>query len=285
MVKLKYSYLIVSLFLFAIPLIAAETSCSLDATMINQDPYPAIPGEYVKFVFQVTGVENPACNDVYFELLQNYPISADSTTSTKTQIKGGTYSSTTYSSSLVVPYKVRVDENAVDGENEVSVAFSSTQFSTIVKRFNFSIENPKASFEVFVKDYDFTKKTMTFQILNTGKKDVKAITMEILPESKVQMRGSSINVVGDLDSNDYTTTDFGLVPLNGMIKVKITYTDQNNVRRSVEKDVSYNSQNFVYKTESKDGSKNIYYIVGAVIILLVIYFIWRRRKHRRHLHH
>ena len=32
--------------------------CDLDVSLINQDPYPAIQGDYVKLVFQVDGHSN-----------------------------------------------------------------------------------------------------------------------------------------------------------------------------------------------------------------------------------
>ena len=49
--------------------ISAE-ACSLDVKMVNQDPYPAIPGDYVKIVFQVEGISNSDCGEIEFELAE-----------------------------------------------------------------------------------------------------------------------------------------------------------------------------------------------------------------------
>ena len=46
--------------------------CELDVTMLNQDPYPAVPGDYVEIVFQIAGIENPECGRVVFSLYLNY---------------------------------------------------------------------------------------------------------------------------------------------------------------------------------------------------------------------
>ena len=47
--------ILLPLFLISLTLVSA-IACDLKVSMINQDPYPAIPGEYVKIVFQVEGV-------------------------------------------------------------------------------------------------------------------------------------------------------------------------------------------------------------------------------------
>jgi hypothetical protein len=38
--------------------------CTLNVSMINQDPYPATPGEPVKVVFQINGVSSPDCKQL-----------------------------------------------------------------------------------------------------------------------------------------------------------------------------------------------------------------------------
>ena len=51
--------------------------------MLNQDPYPAVPGEYVNVVFQIEGVENSKCDEVYFDLIADYPIRLDPNQTTR----------------------------------------------------------------------------------------------------------------------------------------------------------------------------------------------------------
>ena len=76
--------------LFLISIISAET-CNLEVSLLNQDPYPAIPGEYVEVVFQIEGIANAECGTVYFELLENYPIQFDPNTNGRVTIESGTY--------------------------------------------------------------------------------------------------------------------------------------------------------------------------------------------------
>ena len=65
--------------------------CKLDVALINQDPYPAIPGDYVKVVFQVTGLSNSECGIVNFGIQEEFPFSLDPETAHSYSINSGTY--------------------------------------------------------------------------------------------------------------------------------------------------------------------------------------------------
>ena len=224
---------------FLLNFVAAD--CELGVSLLNQDPYPAVPGEYVKLVFQVTGVEDSDCGEVVFELVQDYPLMFDPDESTETTIKAGTFVND-YNSYLMVPYKVRIDENALDGENPIKVKYTSAStLASITESFDLEIEDSKVDFEINIKDYDYITHILTLEILNIGEKDVEALTLEISDQESIQIKGPNRNIIGDLDSNDYTTADFEASLSEGEIKVEIFYTDSINVRRNLEKIVSFNS--------------------------------------------
>ena len=133
----------------------AITGCNLEVSLINQDPYPAIPGDYVELVFQVDGVGNPECGEISFELEETFPISFDQDEEPKVTIESGFYEKN-FGSFLIVPYKVRVDEEALDGDNPIEVEYSyksTTEGSTRTQEFNLNIEDTRVDFEIFVKDY------------------------------------------------------------------------------------------------------------------------------------
>jgi len=88
---MKKSVLIYLLIMFFSFTFVSSEACKLDISLINQDPYPAIPGDYVKVVFQVNGVSNPECGKVEFELLDKYPISFDPTDEPKIIFQSGIY--------------------------------------------------------------------------------------------------------------------------------------------------------------------------------------------------
>ncbi len=278
----KYLLLLAfGIILFAGFSFASAASCDLDVQMISQDPYPAVPGDYVKLVFQVEGVENPECGEVYFELIPDYPISFDPGVKSSVQIRAGTYTQD-FPSYLQVPFKVRVSEDAVDGDNPIEVRFIGGNLQaegSRLQEFNISVENVKADFEVSVSDYDASTNTITFDILNVGEADVEALTVDVPHQDNFQVRGPNRNIIGSLDSQEDTSFTFEGTPKEGEIKMSILYTDQINVRRTVEKTVYFDPK---YFPNDSSGSKSVYFYLFVILLLAVIgFFVWKKFKSRK----
>ena len=258
-------------------------ACDLEISLINQDPYPAIPGDYVKLVFQIDGVENPECGKIQFELLEQYPLVFDPNFDPKIIIDAGTYQKD-FSSFLIAPYKVRVDEDALDGDNPIEVQYKTGPMGVqLSNQFNLNIEDSRADFEIHIKDYNPTTKELTFEILNTADSDVEALTIEIPKQNNIIIKGPKINIVGDLDSNDYTTASFEAIPSKGEITLKISYTDTINERRSLEKTVIFEPEYFEDRTNGKQKMSIWLYLFWLLIIISVIRYFYLRRKRKKKL--
>lgn len=276
--------LIISLFLVGILFFASgiyAEACGLSISLINQDPYPAIPGDYVKVVFQVDGIANPECGQVEIELLEKYPISLDPTENAKITVNSGVYKRD-YSSFLLTPYKVRVDGDALNGDNPIEVQYkdgSTTGYTT--KQFNLNVEDSRADFEIYVKSYDSTTRELTFEILNIAEADIEALTLEIPDQENIEIKGSKTNIVGDLDSNEYTTADFEAIPKDGEITIKLSYSDSTNTRRTLEKTIEYESKYFQDRIADQKSTSTWTYIFYLIIILVIIWFIRRTIKKRK----
>jgi hypothetical protein len=278
---------VASLFLLTMFLISfASAECTLSASLVNQDPYPAVPGDYVKLVFQLNGVKNPTCGQVTFKLLEKYPIRFDPETSQEITINSGTFTKD-HSSYLMAPYKVRVDENALDGENPIEVDFAYGAFAGTAshqsKQFNLEVEDVKADFEITIKNYEANTNTLTLEILNIGESDIEALTLEIPDQEKINVKGAHRNIVGDLDSNDYTTADFEAVPKDGEIMVSVLYTDSINTRRNLQKTVVFNSEYFQDRS-GDEGGTSIWSYVFIVVVIGGIIWWWRRRNKKKQAH-
>lgn len=254
--------------------------CDLSVTLINQDPYPAQPNEYVEVVFQVSGVENPSCKGVNFKFMEKFPFTVEDGKALKT-LDGSTYV-IDYSSDWMVPYRLLVDKNAIDGEQEIEVGYSSAEnpnFQT--KKFTIKIEDSQADFELSVKDYSDADKEVIFEILNTADVDVEALTLEISKQENIDIRGANRVVVGDLDSNEFTTADFKAELKDGNIKVTIIYTDQVGVRRTIEKTVNFDSYYFKERADEKKSTPFGYYFIFLIIIALIVWWIFKRNKRKK----
>ena len=287
---MKKIWIIPILLLSAIFLInIASAACTLQVSLLNQDPYPAVPGDYAKLVFQVQGIDNPLCEDVYFQLVQQYPISFDPNVSSEVKVRGGAYVSG-YKSDLVVPFKVRVDENAIDGDNPIKTLYynskdAASNDSYVINQFDINIKNTKTAFEAFVKNFDFTKNTLTIQILNSGKSNIEALTVEIPEQLGVTVKGSNKNIIGSLDANEYTTVDFEVSPVESDINLNIYYTDSIGVRRTSTTQIHFDPKYFQNRKIQK-SSKGITWFILIVMIIIVWSLIRkaRRKQHKKQLH-
>lgn len=256
-------------------------SCDLKVSMVNQDPYPAIPGEEVKLVFQVKGVENSECGVVQFELAEKYPITLNPGQQSTYTIQSGTYQRN-YQSFFLAPFTARVSNEALDGNNSIEVRYRyGYNDGWITKEFNLDVKDIRSDFEVYVKNYDLTTKTLTFEILNIAESDVQALTVEIPKQDNVIIKGAKTNIVGDLDSNEYTTADFEATPKAGNIILELSYSDAINERRVVEKIVAYEPEYFEGLVKDQKSSPIGTYLILLIIISLVVYYFYRRNKKKK----
>jgi hypothetical protein len=269
---------VLSLLLILVVGFVSADSCSLNVSMINQDPYPAIPGESVKVVFQINGVSNPLCGNVEFEVKENFPFTIDPESTNPLVISSGTYTKK-YSSFYLAPYKIRIDEDAMKGDTPIEVLYSSsTSTAKKVSEFNIYIEDTKADFEVYVKDYNANTRALTLEILNIEDVDVEALTIEIPKQENIEVKGANRVVVGNLDSNEYTTADFEAIMKNGEIELTIYYTDSVNVRRQLNKTITFDSSYFTDLARDQSSQPIWLYII---ILAAVGWFAWRKyKKHK-----
>jgi hypothetical protein len=278
--------LIVILFMlaFMMPTIvsAIPDNCALDVTLINQNPYPALPGEYVELVFQVGGVESGDCQGANFKFVEEYPFSLEEGINPAKSITDNTWL-LNYENAWMIGYRVLIDQNALNENYELAILYGPgvvDDTSLIRKVFNISIEDVVVDFEVYVNDYDINTKELTFELLNIGESDIEALTIEIPKQELLSIKGANRKVVGDLDSNEYTTASFEATPSEeGDILLSIFYTDKTNTRRSIDKIVHFDPIYFEGLTRDQKSKPVFAYIV---VIILVAWLIWSRvKKHKR----
>lgn len=260
--------------------IISATVCDLDISLLNQDPYPAVPSDYVKLVFQVEGIASTDCSDITFELLEEYPIKFNPGESSKRTFKKIDYIKD-YKSSLLIPYEVRIDSDALDGTNPIEAKIQSKNDAPILETFNIEVEDIRADFEVYVKDYSYSTNELTLEILNIESSDVEALSVEIPKQDTIEIKGAKRIVVGDLDSNEYTTADFEAIPSDGEFRVSITYSDTINTRRTIEKTVSFDSSYFTNRKADQSTTGMGTYIFWTAIIIIVIWWLYKKFKKKK----
>jgi len=119
--------------------------------------------------------------------------------------------------------------------------------------------------------------------LNIESSDVEALTLSIPKQTNIIVKGPNRVVVGDLDSNEYTTADFEATMRDGEITVDLTYSDTINVRRTITKTITFDSAYFTERIADQSTTGMGTYIFWGAIILLVGWWIVRKfTKKKRH---
>jgi len=272
---MKKDVTLILLLVLAIGFSAAEAACDMEVTLLNQDPYPAIPGEYVKLVFQVDGLDSPNCNDITFNLSSGYPIEFNPGETGLRTFKKVDYIED-YESNLIIPYEVRVNKNALDGANSIEVEFQSKNDAPQSKEFNIEVDDPKAEFEVYVKDYSYSTNELTLEILNIAESDAELLRIEVPKQDSIIVKGPNRVIAGDIDSNEYTTVDIEAIPSDGEFIVNIIYSDAVNTQRSIEKTVTFDSSYFTNRKADEKTTGTGTYILYAIVIALLAWWGYRK---------
>jgi hypothetical protein len=269
--------LVLLMIAFATSFVFAD--CNLDVQLVNQDPDPAVPGDYVRLLFQVSGIAGTECGEISFEILDNYPIRFDPDFNPVKTFSAGTFARG-FSSTKTIPYKVRIDPDALDGDAEIEILYSTkgSKSFRISKLFDIRIEEVKADFQVFIRSYNYDTRRLTLEVLNTGKNDVRSLVLTIPSQENVRVLGGNKNIVGDLDSNDYTSTDFEALPEDGIIVVELEYTDKTGERRQAQAEIVFESERFEH-TIPDNSARNRNLIIIAVLVLAFI--VWRVLKKKK----
>lgn len=293
---------------------------SLKTTLVNQDPYPAEPGGYADLLFKVENWGTEKAENVAFELLPAYPFSLDPGVNGTREL--GTIGGVkTDENAFFLEYKVRADKDAIKGENEIALRYTygsgGFEKSYITEKFNISISDPRTDFDVIVQDSTTTSTTLA--IANIGANTAYSAIVKIPEQEAFRVTGTSANVMGNLDAGDYTLASFQIMPIGGAtnatmgrgnatafrgsmnatlgggagrnLTVEIAYTDTLGIRRTVQKEVTLNSnfaangtfagQRTVQASQSSISNGILYIVIGVVGIIAVVLFFKLRRRAKK----
>jgi hypothetical protein len=189
-----------------------------------------------------------------------------------------------YESFALIPFKLRVDKDTIDGDNLIKASLDyedeKGQMTSQVEEFTINVAGVHADFDVSIDDFDSTTNTLTLAVLNMGENDVKALVVEIPKQESINVKGSNRDIVGDLDSSDDTTARFEAVPSEGEFEVVLHYTDEINERRMMVKKVMYDSSYFLNRKKDEAQSVSLWFYITLVLVIIWI-IIWIRSYLKR----
>lgn len=278
----------------------------LSLVLVNQDPSSANPGEYVDLLFKIENKGAGDAQNVTLELIPEYPFSLDPGISPITNLgtinglQGG-------NDAFLVRYKVKVDKDAIDGENEIKLKYSESDKNYYTQAFNVTVANSRTDFDVVVQD------STTLAIANIGDNTAQSVIVRIPDQHNFMVNGTSVTIIGNLNAGDYTLATFQIfstrtsnvssnissnIPPSAQssgpsnLTVEISYTDILGIRRTVDKNVSYgfntNSFSTTGRTFTRTGQSLLpisngflYIIIGVVGIVVIVVFIKIRSRKKK----
>ena len=119
---------------------------------------------------------------------------------------------------------------------------------------------------------------ITLKFVNKGVNDLKFLDIELLETSGYNVLSTSRQYLGDLDSDDFRSETFTIETLqeNPDLELSIKYRDENN--KMYEATVATPLQ---YDRSPEEQQSPVGIIIAVVVVLLIGFWIWRRRKHRK----
>ncbi len=119
----------------------------LVVTLMSQDPDPAEPGAYVDLRFKIQNNGEVSAENVVVELMPEYPFSLDPNENAVREL--GTIPITGNTKEvIIVKYKVRVDNEAIEGTNKIWLKYRIGDGKWITQEFEVDIETLDATLSV-----------------------------------------------------------------------------------------------------------------------------------------
>ncbi len=209
----------------------------IQITSLKYDPYPVNPGEYFDIWIQAQLGDRDYAK---FELIEEYPFSLDSNEEAVREYENLEYRE------VVMEYKIRVDKDAVDGVNELKINHSTSKSSNIyvIKSFPIQVSNVQTDFDLVIQES--SEADVSIAIANTGKNTANALVVRIPEQDNYKVSETNGQMVGNLDSGDYSIVSFTLVQVSGgsdsnSLQVQFDYTDAIGERRSLLKEIEFSS--------------------------------------------
>lgn len=268
---------------------------------LKYDPYPANPGEYFEIWIQAQLGNRDYAK---FEVLSEYPFSIDYNENPIREYDN------TGNREVVMHYKVRVADDAVEGENELKLKYTGDKYanSNVITSFPIQISDVQTNFDLVIQEPSGTD--VSIAIANIGKNTANSLIVRIPEQDNYRVSGTNGQMVGNLDSGDYTLVSFTLAQIgrgtdSSNLQVQLDYTDSIGERRSLIKEVQFISTSPVGFNATGNGQvssgnlgngnfprsnlqqqqgnsifKSIWFWVGIIVLVVGCYWYYRKNPEK-----
>ena len=229
---------------------SAETTpgCSPSVALLNQDPYPGMPDSYVTIVFMMSGISGSNCEKgVWMKLMPTYPFILEGEEALR-NLESNTFLAN-QNSNWMVPYKLRVDKDALEGSYNLEIHYgangvSDPSGSYKVKMFNLTLKDSRTSFDALIQEVSGSD--VTIALANSGKNVANSVVVRIPEQENFKPVGTDGQMVGNLVSGDYTVVGFTLSPKGQMNRQNMTRDNFQQMQAEAVKSLKFD----IYYTDS-----------------------------------
>lgn len=147
-----------------------------------------------------------------------------------------------------IRFTLLVDAQAPTGVYNIPLKITGMNYSA-----SDSIGVGVAGITDFELSYQESGSSFLLSVSNVGVNPAKAVSVEIPSQNSFSVSGSSTQVIGNLNSGDYTSANFQVSQMGKSdMAIKILYTDAAGVRRSIDKKLPVKLSSGMAGTTSKD---------------------------------
>ncbi|MBN1644570.1 hypothetical protein JW851_00830 [Candidatus Woesearchaeota archaeon] len=228
-----------------LPAYASSAVSNLQIKSLRYEPYPVNPGEYVKLWIKVENLGTGHTSDATFRLIPEFPFSLDSEEDAVKRYGQIGYGRQKGDNVIVLEYKLKVDKDAIKGTNEIELKYNiDNSDSWFSKTFEMDVADAQTDFDLVIQEVE--EQTVAIAIANTGKNVAYSVIVKLPEQQNFDTVGTSGQMVGNLEDGDYSMVSFEIKEKarttgKKTLLVQIDYTDNIGERRTVIKEVIYES--------------------------------------------
>jgi len=205
----KKIMLMMLLILSSVFAMAADTPI-IKLSIAKTDPITISSGDYFDLYIKVDNIGSDDATNVEIEFIDNYPFTVENGKVEDIGILGT-------NKDYIFTYKVRVDENAIEGVNTLKIKYTADGFTYGEKEFDVTVEDDKANLVVgsiessplnLIADIDDAELTVNIQ--NVGESKAKLVSAQIiLPEGMTSSSSySDQDNIASIDAEDSEDATF-----------------------------------------------------------------------------
>ena len=301
------------LILFAVFLLSLNFVSAVDISLDNYYPTPAEAGDYFNAKLSITN-KDEITTDASIKFKPSYPFSLDPGEDEEVIIDNLGPGST-----VTRNFKIRVDAGAKEGDNSLIFQYKDCP-GCVWKEKNVLVTVMEAQTMFDVVLQELNAEGVFIAIANIGKNPANAVTVRIPEQEYFKTKLISAQIVGNLESGDYTLVGFQILPkseqqvssgqqlsrenrqqnvvdIEKELFIQIDYTDPLGIRRSITEKVllspsalskisseSATSTASNLKSQRTSTWKNTWFWVSLILIIVLlrnkILKLYRRLRHK-----